>query len=47
VVRRRVEGRIVVVMAHIGVVVVVAVAVGVARSVGFGLVEGSSFVENH
>jgi hypothetical protein len=28
-------------------VVVVAVAVGVARSVGFGLVEGSSFVESH
>jgi hypothetical protein len=46
-VRRRVEGRIVVVVAHIGVVVVVAVAVGVARSVGFGLVEGSSFVESH
>jgi hypothetical protein len=46
-VRRRVEGRIVVVVARIGVVVVVAVAVGVARSVGFGLVEGSSFVESH
>jgi hypothetical protein len=47
VVRLRVEERIVVAVARIGVVVVGAVAGGVARSVGFGLVEGSSFAESH